>query len=460
MNVCINDFPDLAAKEIQIPLGCDLVDCCVGCPAGLLDLRVSVSGEAVSGAELRLPGTDGRLLEPRALASGETVVSGVVDSRRSGPAPVATMRLLADRATLDRLRKGAAEEQAGAPIESVSIEIEQLLGEKLVSRAGLVWDLIGCLGLEPCDHIELTGNVDKDQAVILLDARRTAACVDDEITRAIETEPVGNLLDAAGCSAEVSVFSSDNAMAIEEKVDVWTDECGDSLEVDLDPILSADASFFLVVPDKIAEGEWGKPADWVAQSDLLYANAVYDENKTGISFDMHIKKLTILEQLELVWLLPGALLEALLVGGLDPFGVACAIPSQFEAKGYYVPGRLNVYYVALPFAGLTCEDDRNIIFLGLWKKPATLAHEFGHSFSLLGDGGHTNEVAGFTSYNVMWSGGSELRDHFSLGQAFRQNLEPVSTINKNGVRTGLERSCPLTADSEACPPLARDWPRP
>jgi hypothetical protein len=249
-------------------------------------------------------------------------------------------------------------------------------------------------------------------------------------------------------------------MAIVEEVDVWTDVCGDTLTVDLDPILSADASFILVVPEPIAELEWGQTVDWVAKLDLAYANAVYDDNKAGIAFGMDIVELSLIEQLELAWLLPAALLKALVVGGFDVFDVVCAIPGQFEAKGYYVPGRLNVYYMALPFAGLTCEDDRNIIFVGLWKKPATLAHELGHSLSLLGDVGHTNELPGFAPQNVMWTGGSELRHHLSLGQVFRQNVDETSTLNRNGVRADAERSCVAPVPSKPCPPLALDWARP
>jgi hypothetical protein len=447
--VCLPDFPDLVAKEFQIPLGCDLVDCCVDCPAGPLDLHVAISGELLAGAELRLPGERDVPLD---LAPGDFIYEGVIDRDQSGPAPLAGIRLRVDEKQLER----------ASPEAVASLEVALKAGTTIVSLQAWSWKLAGCEEFEPCDRIKLLDNTDGDRSVTLLDGRRGSECVDDEIGRAKAERVVGNMLPSTSdCESEVAVFSSENAMSIQENVSVWTDACGDVLPVDLEPTLSADTTFVLAVPEWLAKLEWGHTAEWVAKLDLTYANSIYDDNKTGISFGMDKVELDFFDRLELVFLLPGALLEALVVGGLDFNAVACAIPSQFEDKGFYIPGRLNVYYVGLPFAGMTCMDERSIMFIGLWKKPATLAHEFGHSLSLLGDGGHTNELEeDFESKNVMWSGGSEIRHHLSLGQAFRQNLEHISTLNTNAVRTDVERACPMIGEPSGCPPLAHDWARP
>jgi hypothetical protein len=52
-----------------------------------------------------------------------------------------------------------------------------------------------------------------------------------------------------------------------------------------------------------------------------------------------------------------------------------------------------------------------------------------------------------------------VREHFSLGQAFRQNVNCASTINANGVRSGPVRSC-AEGVASPCPELSYDWARP
>jgi hypothetical protein len=254
----------------------------------------------------------------------------------------------------------------------------------------------------------------------------------------------------------VAVFSEQDAMAFEEEVKTWTNSCGDAHTVDLEPILAAPVTFFLAVPDALAKLSWGgKTVDVIAKEDLADANQIYDENKTGISFAATWQQLTPAEGLRLLALLPAAIVGAL-KQGFDPTSFVCSLPSELEQAGLYVPGRLNVYYLPVPGTGMICPDDRNVVFIALMKKQATLAHELGHSLSLLGTWGHTNGAPGFYKRNVMWVGELDVRDHFSLGQAFRQNLEPISSVNVNGVRTGRVRNCPLTAATDQCPRLDLD----
>jgi hypothetical protein len=122
-----------------------------------------------------------------------------------------------------------------------------------------------------------------------------------------------------------------------------------------------------------------------------------------------------------------------------------------------------VYYTAYPTTGESCEGDRNVIFIGTIANIASLAHELGHALSLFGDTetwGHVNGVDGFTDENVMWGGGPATRDLFSLGQAFRFNVDIHSRLNVNGVRTGATRDCPAKSATVDCPALGLDWTRP
>ena len=331
----------------------------------------------------------------------------------------------------------------------------------MVSRPLLGALSLGLL-LTACDRIVQHNNGGGDASVLLVDGRLepgAGACANDVIYRADSTLYVDNLLAPAECPSEVAIFSERDAMSMHEKVTAWSDAKGDQLSVDLQPILQVPATFFLAVPNLVALAAWNAPVEQVAKEDLDETNQIYDENKTGISFGMDPRPVSLAQWLEILSLLPKALIAAL-AAGPDPANFACAIPKELETKGYYVPGRLNVYYVPLPGTGMMRPDDRNVVFIALDKKPATLAHEFGHTLSLLGAWGHSNGVPGIDAKNVMWVRAPDVRDHFSLGQAFRLNLDVDSILNINQIRVGPTRWCPTDFASAACPALGLDWVRP
>jgi hypothetical protein len=353
----------------------------------------------------------------------------------------------------------------GAPLGTISFELEQRLGAIPVSRHFEEWVVFPCFDPTPCDQIVQTNNTGGDDSVIFMDMRRLFGCPDDVVKRSAGTLEVGNVRKANGCRSEVAVFSSQNAMAMREDAP-WTDACGDRLRFHLAPILKAPMQVWIAVSTPVSLLWWGEPdASTVVKEDIAYARQVYDENKTGIGFDPSFTTVSDSDWRKIFSLLPDLLLDALLQTG-QPVATVCKLPSDLETSGFYKKGRLNVYYLPLPFTGMICDDDRNVIFVGTVKKPATLAHELGHSFSLVGPGGHSNGVPGIAKNNVMWVSDPTPRDHFSLGQAFRENTDFTSTLNVNGVRSGPQRSCPPDAKSattlplHACPDLGTDWPRP
>jgi hypothetical protein len=417
-----------------------------------------IAGTPLLGAELELD-APGRAPKRIRLAVGETRIPGVDESRRAGEPALATLRLLPDPRIAEE-REGLAPRGERDEIE---VRVEQLLGDRVVSAFDRSWLLIPCRREFECDEIAQIGNQDGDASVIQLDARRASGstgCVDDDLLRASSSDNVGNVLTPSGCRSTVAVYSSANAMEMHENVP-WTDACGDRHHVTMRPMWKMPVTFYLAVSDAAATAEWGEPVKAVAQEDVKNANQIYDDNKTGISFVADpvsdYRTLNAIDLARLALALPAAL-PALLQNGLSS-GFQCNVTNALKVAGLYVPDRLNVFYLQLPGTGMTCPDDRNVVFMALGKKPATLAHEFGHSLSLLGEWGHTNDVDGFDASNVMW-GGDEVRNHISLGQAFRQNLEPVSTLNENQVRQGPTRSCPLKQDTPECPALGDDWARP
>jgi hypothetical protein len=172
--------------------------------------------------------------------------------------------------------------------------------------------------------------------------------------------------------------------------------------------------------------------------------------------------------------------------------VLCKCTTTLYASPYFVPDRLNVYFVdhvlyqGAKVMGFNCRDPQStandpqagnaILISSTQMSLATLAHELGHALSL----GHTGDAGGsfyqdangvdlFDWYNLMWSSPEE-SFAINLGQAFRMNIETLSQLNLNGVRTaGPRRACecrPITAGcnytAEAsvdgvCPRLSRPW---
>jgi hypothetical protein len=207
------------------------------------------------------------------------------------------------------------------------------------------------------------------------------------------------------------------------------------VDVQLKPLLSMPINVWL------ADASLAKRAT----DSITNANAIYDQNKTGIQFQV--------AQTQVVSL-PIRITIAL----------GCAV-SRILPTTIYVANQLNVYFTDVPSTGASCEADRNQIFVGTAANLATLAHELGHALSLFGDettGGHTNGLAGFAKDNVMWGGGSVARKYLSLGQAFRFDADTRSQLNVNLVRSGPTRSCPALPPFpiDACPELKLDWTRP
>jgi len=464
--ICIDALPPRFVKEIVVPVGCEIIDCCPGCPGGgLLDWHVRVSGEALAGAELRLAG-GGAPERSERLRPGENVLEGVGAARPEGAPRTASIRLDFDEGVLEGWRRRADGVSDRVALGEISLELEQRLGAIPVGSYREKWRFLPCFRPDPCDFVEQTNNTGGDASVIFMDMRRqpgAGGCRDDVVRRAAGTLGVGNVLAAAGCRSEVSVFSSGNAMAIREQAP-WTNACGDRVRFQLAPLLKAPMTVWVAVPKLVSLLWWGEPDPAkVAKEDLGYATQAYDENKTGIGFAPSFEPVSEDDWEKILSLLPDKLLDAFKQTG-DPVSTVCALPSDLETSGFYKKGRLNVYYLPLPFTGMICDDDRNVIFVGLVKKPATLAHELGHSFSLLGPFGHSNGAPGLANDNIMWVRDPAPRDHFSLGQAFRENLDTTSTLNANGVRSGPVRPCPPDATSVttggSCPDLGEDWTRP
>lgn len=443
-------WADLVAKPSafaidRIPVGCEVIDCCPGCPlANVLDWRVNVAGKALEAVELSfenlpparlsglaLTGKAARGIDRLRVANGTGTVEAL-PVLNGGRPPVATMKLIFDRAW----RPGAT-----PSANHVQLRLEQVLGNVVVAEYELAYDIRDCPPPSTTttaavdDRINLTTNRGGDSAVLLISGRRQASgspiCETFVNRRATASVTVDNEMPQASCldSPMIAVFSDDDAMALLTAPGgpAWTNNKGD--------VVSIAQAARLMVPVKVWRAAEFAP-DIVA-SEILAANATYNTQNTGVGFTAEVEKITD-EQVDLFGIIqcPASITDSAMYFGM------LAQNSLFEA------GKVNVYYLPRAFTGVNCPTQRNGVFVGTERKPSTLAHELGHALSLAHAEGTEYEK------NVMYPGGAD-RDEITEGQAFRMNAHCSSVINTNSVRPGAwpKKACGMTETMEPTPAL-------
>lgn len=330
-------------------------------------------------------------------------------------------------ASISKMRR---EIGAGTSIEGAAqIEISQISkGKELWSRR-VVYNLGLCAkDGQVGDSVSLFNNSHGDNAVILLDVRRSV-CVNDEMWRTSDVRDIGNVLQPGNCSTEALVFSRGNTMKFLEQVDVWTDSPGNKLPLDLNPTLLE-----LPVVAFVLKGPFAVTSNLV-KAGLAQANTLYDASRCGIKF----KKLEIVDEVDL------AAREGLLK-------VKCG-DGRFNVMMAKIPprsGSVNVYYLDDPGAfGVWCPLSK-VALISSAPRSETLAHEFGHALFL----GPSDGI--LPSSNLMCEQSIQVRDHLTIGQCFRCNMESGSMLRVLNLRGGPTRSCPTGLGGALCPDLSLD----
>lgn len=296
----------------------------------------------------------------------------------------------------------------------------------------------------PHDSIVIVGNTTNDNAVLLVDGRRSN-CRNDEVWRGTGAVLVGNLRSPHSCNSEIVVFTNHYAMQLNENVAMWTNASGDVVSLPrLDRPLSVPVQVWVV------QGPF--PATQAqALTDIARGNQLYGTMNCGIQFTVTVRDATADPQA------PNNLVRR------------CDQASTLRSDVGFTPGRINVYYIAeaknqlnQTGRGAWCgskvlvpsptEDDKNTILVstGLADNE-TLAHEVGHALTL----DHTNPFPSIPNTNLMNSGGLS-RDSLTEGQCFRCNVNDESAVNRLHVRIGPTRPCPDGTSSAKCPALSLD----
>jgi hypothetical protein len=458
--VCIERIdvpPERSDSRMPIVPGCEVIDCCPGCPgAGVVEWSIDVRGLDLGAIELRLEGfaadelmnlrtSDGigrdepeRLLVPTGMLDAR--IQGM-PLRRGGRLPVVWPSLLLDRQRTTRYlmsRGDAGEQQAAGEIELL-VRQHLLDGRTsfLIRHHRVIFRFVSCGpggGSGDDDIVRLLENTDGDDAVVLLDGARVGSCEDDGIWRGGSDIAVGAVKASTVCNAEVAVFSDNNAMALQPAG--WTNGA-DLVQVVLQPAIVVPVKVWLMVATI-----GGLPAIDVAKVHLAKAEQLYNQNHAGVAFSASYTDLS------------ANAAAVAMIGtdddSLDDSGWVNAL----VLSAHFTPNMLNVYYVQYTDTGANGRNsilNRNIVMIAALINDTTLAHEFGHAFSLE----HMNSLGNAHYSNVMYTG-SDFRTVFTEGQCFRVNVAPASILNTNLHRMGPTRSCPHGASDPLCPGVALD----
>lgn len=446
-------------EDIPIPVGCEVIDCCPGCPGpGFLDWKIRIDKAAMKGATLRFEGLNQKILSQLKisgnakisekgeilLGTGEISISGL-PAEVDGKVPVG---FISPQTTDSR------DTDTKTNIQDKTAQVKTALGEHDTADSDSGIQIIQYRDDFPVnsfrsrfivrrcyqppviipmdDKLVLNNNTSGDSAIVMMDYR-TTGCNHDRIRRTTNTTNFTNILSNGTCNSNVSVFSDDNAMSYEPDVTTWTNSTGNTHTVNLQPIITVPVSVWATTNAQLT----------AAQNDFANANLLYNQNNVGIQFNPTYTNVT------------GN------AGAINTIGTNCptaATVGNLQGSAWYTANRLNMYYVNSAFTGVNCGQDRNINFLGTTANLGSLPHEIGHAYGLRPSGswGHTNGIAGFGNNNIMWGGGPGTRSNFTVGQSFRLNTDSTSMLNANGDRAGSTETCLPNVSSTTCPALDLD----
>jgi hypothetical protein len=449
-----------------IPVGCEVVDCCPGCPkTDALDWRIRLEGPFAKSVVLKftnMPPSAFKNLEIKGnakllddsvvlISPGESRIVGF-DLRRQDRPPTATPYFMINQPAVRRVLAASKEKEYSTDVDEIKLLIEQMLGPVIVNEFAINYKIAfnDCDGGEvPLDDfVELDSNSGGDRAVFLVDGRRIAetgasACINDQVQRGSNMIAIGNMIRRQGCHEQTVVFSQDDGMVSSRPPGGWTDIGGNRQKITLPDLRLANMTFWIM--RKPFEG-----TEQRASMDAFRANEVLNSSKCGIGYFLITP---VSDQTN------NPNTNDLLSSDCDdrdppvenvPKCVCDSLSGPLRSKIGFTQGHVNVYYLDDPagLKGAFCSD--GILIVGATADNETLAHELGHSFGLK----HTNMpepnlsvsvdynddgTADFSNSNIMWTNTTG-RDTFSEGQCYRMNID----------------DCPDDAISDRCPWLGLD----
>lgn len=304
-------------------------------------------------------------------------------------------------------------------------------------------------GLDVVDKFETHHTPQEPVSAVLLDAMffgATDCDLGNDLFYRVAAGAVleRNLMDPCQSGQNKLAIFSPNRGALFEKGpaldNLWDLMANSVTRLNLPPPLTVDvAVWYRVNADD--------PDD--AESDLKVASAIYLDRRAGMQFNE----------------------AAVNIGGVKTwYEPDKTCPNVDDVLEFTVnPNMVNVVYVDAidiygddGIRGLTCDRPglTPVIIVSRTRMlPSTLPHELAHVLGLWNPplsgwrGGHTTYLDGFDETNLMWGRDNGTlgvpRDHLSLGQVFRMNIDESSWVNRTVV-DGVARPPIRTGDTEAC----------
>jgi hypothetical protein len=313
------------------------------------------------------------------------------------------------------------------------------------------------------DGIAFTGL--NGDAVVVVDGKKGSSCWRDKVFRT--SGPIdfgGTIKRTSGCPSEVDVFTAEGGVVLEVAPE-WSHDPASPLMVNIPPVRRIDLSVVVVegnVPDALS---WARTA-------IDEVNTFFGENRIGI-------------QVTTSTFMTATPSQAQTIG--NNCETAGALKQSGPAAGVYDPDRINVYFVPWIdmlgyglWLGYNCFEPNgsgvrapNVIFVSLlYGVYSTASHELGHALGLRWLNAHSNPGAqdgrvGFPVTNLMYSyvdrATAAAQNRFSLGQAYRMNIDSASWLNRTGQTStaSMKKECqPEPTKNRPCPRLALDLPSP
>jgi hypothetical protein len=272
------------------------------------------------------------------------------------------------------------------------------------------------------------------ETVALVDGRyQDGSCSVDNVIEFLDKLELGNLTgDCDPIQAEAAVLSVDRATAVFPEP--WSISADDVDATALSTPLSVPVAMWIALPEPTDEEVE------LAESELaVVTNEIFKSSRTGVQFTLVGQSAQVIEAIDLVELDSD---DDATCEGLDLADLFQPLDPSNPSLPDTSLNLLNVVYVTSisnggdPLKGYSCvaTDNRSgqLVFVSSLDNSGngTLAHELGHTMSLLFPfDGHTHWLQDFAANNVMNYMEDEVRDRFSLGQGYRMNLDSHSWLN-------------------------------